>query len=85
MELTSNFYYFLFYFWSIYLKRAQEFPCFSVTHVVSVGFQISQSECMFERNFQLVLLLASLIGLSVSCLTALRDVLASGYQKRTFV
>ena len=69
------------------LKRARKFPRFSLTHVVSVGFQISQSEWMFERNFQLVLLLVSLIGFSVSYnyLTVLRDVSASGNQKRTFV
>ena len=66
------------------LKRARKFPRFSVTHVVSVGFQISQSEWMFERNFQFVLLLASLIGFSASYLTALRDVSASGNQKRTW-
>ena len=40
---------------------------------------------MFECNFQFVLLLASLIGFSVSFLTALRDVSASGNQTRTFV
>ena len=62
-------------------KRARKFPRFLVTHVVSVGFQISQSEWMFERNFQFILLLASLIGFSVSYLTDLRDVSVSGNQK----
>ena len=39
---------------------------------------------MFEHNFQFVLLLASLIGFSVRYLTNLRDVSASGNQKRDF-
>ena len=40
---------------------------------------------MFELNFQFVLLLASLFGFSVSYLTVLRDVSASGKTKRTLV
>ena len=40
---------------------------------------------MFEGNFEFVLLLTSLIGFSVSYLTVLGNVSASGNQKRTFV
>ena len=32
-------------------KCARKFPRFAATHVVSVGFQIRQSEWKFERNF----------------------------------
>ena len=62
-------------------KRARKFSRFSLTHVVSVAFQISQSEWMFESNFQFVLLLGSLIGFSASYLTALKDVSAFGNQR----
>ena len=90
MELTSNSCYifiFLFLVDLFFETRARILALFSDTR--RVGWVSDQpirmsTECMFERNFQFVLLLASLIGSSASHLTVLRDVSASGYQKRTF-